>query len=48
MKPNSETFFLGLDLGTTAIKGVVTDGDGNVIAESSGNTRFITPRDGWF
>jgi len=48
MKQNSETFLLGLDLGTTAIKGVVMDQNGNIIAESSKNTRFIEPQAGWF
>ncbi len=48
MKQNTEIFLLGLDLGTTAIKGVVTDRNGNIIAESSKDTRFIIPDDGWF
>jgi len=48
MKQNSETFLLGLDLGTTAIKGVVMDQNGNIITEASKNTRFIEPENGWF
>jgi xylulokinase len=48
MKQNSETFLLGLDLGTTAIKGVVMDQNGNIIAKASKNTRFIEPENGWF
>jgi len=48
MKQNSETFLLGLDLGTTAIKGVVMDQDGNIVAETSKITRFIEPESGWF
>lgn len=48
MKQNSGIFLLGLDLGTTVIKGVVIDGAGNIIAESSRDTRFIIPHDGWF
>jgi len=48
MKQNSETFLIGLDLGTTAIKGVVMDHNGNIIAESSKNTRFIEPEADWF
>lgn len=48
MKQNSEIFLLGLDLGTTAIKGVVINEKGNIIAESSRDTRFIIPHDNWF
>ena len=48
MKQNSETFLLGLDLGTTAIKGVVIDQNGNIITVASNNTRFIEPKNGWF
>ena len=48
MDKNSEIFLLGLDLGTTAIKGVVIDKGGNVVAESSKSSQFITPYKGWF
>ncbi len=48
MKQNSETFLLGLDLGTTAIKGVVIDENGTIVAKASNNTRFIEPENGWF
>jgi len=48
MKQNSETFLLGLDLGTTAIKGVVIDQNYNIIVEASKNTRLIEPENGWF
>ena len=48
MDKNSEIFFLGLDIGTTAIKGVVIDKGGNVVAESSKSSQFITPYKGWF
>lgn len=41
-------FFIGLDLGTTAIKGVVMDQNGNVIAEASKNNHFIEPEIDWF
>ena len=39
---------MGLDLGTTAIKGVVMDQNDNIIAEASKNTRFIESNKGWF
>ena len=48
MKSNVKTFFLGLDLGTTAIKGVVMDQDGNITVKSSNNTCFIKPEKDWF
>ena len=44
----NEIFQIGLDLGTTAIKGVATDKYGNIIAEATKNTRFIEPASGWF
>ena len=48
MKNNVKRYFIGLDLGTTAIKGVLMDQDNNIIAESSKNTCFIEPQKGWF
>ena len=39
---------MGLDLGTTAIKGVVMNQNGNIITEASKSTRFIEPKPGWF
>ncbi len=44
---SKKTFLMGLDLGTSAIKGVVMDCDGNIIAESSQKTSFIYPAEGW-
>lgn len=38
---------IGLDLGTSAIKGVLTDERGAVLAEAGAETRFIHPHDGW-
>ena len=48
MKENSQKFLLGLDLGTSAIKGVAIDASGNVIAESSRETCFVVNKDGRF
>ncbi|MCK4983407.1 MAG: hypothetical protein KAS17_10820, partial [Victivallaceae bacterium] len=47
-KETEKVFLMGLDLGTTAIKGVVMNQNGNIVAESSKNTRFIEPESGWF
>jgi len=47
-KRNEKQFLMGLDLGTTAIKGVVMDQDSNIIAKASKVTRFIEPEAGWF
>jgi xylulokinase len=38
---------IGLDLGTSAIKGVLTDCRGAVLAEAGADTQFIHPCDGW-
>jgi sugar (pentulose or hexulose) kinase len=38
---------IGLDLGTSAIKGVVTDDHGRVLAETGADTRLLHPKDGW-
>jgi len=43
-----KNLYIGLDLGTTAIKGVVMDQDGNIVAEAAKNTHFIEPEAGWF
>ena len=47
MRENIKTFLLGLDLGTTAIKGVVMEPDGRIIAETARNTRFRKPKPDW-
>ncbi len=47
-KKNDKKFLIGLDLGTTAIKGVVMDQNSNIIAEASKVTSFIEPESGWF
>lgn len=38
---------IGLDLGTSSIKGVLTDAGGAVLAESGAQTRLLFPREGW-
>lgn len=41
------TWLIGLDLGTSAIKGVLTDEAGHVRARRSSVVRFQRPREGW-
>lgn len=43
----AKTFLIGLDLGTSAIKGVLMDQYGRVIAEAEKNTTFNHPQSGW-
>ena len=38
---------MGLDLGTSAIKGILMDLSGHIIAEAGKATRFTHPREGW-
>jgi xylulokinase len=38
---------IGLDLGTTAIKGVLTEPDGAILAETIAETKLRTPQPGW-
>jgi len=40
-------FLMGLDLGTSAIKGVLIDAKGNEIATAEKRTTFIHPAEGW-
>ena len=40
-------FLIGLDLGTSAIKGVLTDGQGGELAEAGADTSFLHPHEGW-
>jgi len=42
-----KTFLIGLDLGTSAIKGVLTDQAGTVLAETEKTTAFIHPQPDW-
>ena len=41
------TYLIGLDLGTSAVKGVLLDARGRVCAEASAETVLSHPRDGW-
>ncbi len=43
----SRACLIGLDLGTSAIKGVLTDTGGVVLAEAGAESRFIHPHEGW-
>jgi sugar (pentulose or hexulose) kinase len=47
MKKNSEKFLIGLDLGTSAIKAVLMDANGEISAEAVRHTRFVEPHQGW-
>ncbi len=38
---------IGLDLGTSVIKGVLMRGDGEVLAEATAKTGLLQPREGW-
>ena len=40
-------YLIGLDLGTSAIKGVLTDGRGRVLAEAGADSTFLHPHEGW-
>ncbi len=45
--PSPESCLIGLDLGTSAIKGVLTDARGRVLAEAGAPSCLLHPRDGW-
>ena len=47
MNADLPTCLIGLDLGTSAIKGVLTDTRGSVLAEAGAETRLLHPREGW-
>ncbi len=40
-------YLIGLDLGTSSVKGVLTDAAGSVLAEATEDTQLLQPRDGW-
>lgn len=44
---SDRVFLIGLDLGTSAIKGVLTDGSGRVLAEAGADSCFLHPQEGW-
>jgi xylulokinase len=39
--------FVGIDIGTNAVKGLVTDRQGTIMAEASAPVGLMTPRPGW-
>jgi len=42
-----EPLLLGLDLGTSVIKGVLMAADGRILKEASRDTQILCPQDGW-
>ncbi|MFA7174020.1 MAG: FGGY family carbohydrate kinase [Kiritimatiellia bacterium] len=44
---HTEQFIIGLDIGTSALKGVLTDRCGKVLAEASAATHLLYPQEGW-
>ena len=47
MKFEKHNYLIGLDLGTSSIKGVLINQSGDVISSHSLSTNFIHPQDGW-
>ncbi len=49
MKPSDPgaTCYIGLDIGTTALKGVLTDGRCRILAEATADHALLHPREGW-
>jgi sugar (pentulose or hexulose) kinase len=48
MPGKSQTFLMGLDLGTSALKGVVMDARGEVLATEEEPSRYLEPKPDWF
>ncbi len=44
---NTEKYFIGLDIGTSALKGVLTNARGDVIVESGTENAFLYPQEDW-
>jgi xylulokinase len=40
-------YYIGLDLGTSGLKGLLVDGDGNIIKEENATYPVYYPKDGW-
>lgn len=40
-------YFVGIDLGTSALKGILVDGEGKIIDQASANYEVLYPRQGW-
>jgi len=47
MTPDSTCYCIGLDLGTSGLKGVLIDRQGSVLAEAFADTSLLRPHDGW-
>jgi len=47
MSGDGSVHLIGLDVGTSAIKGVMTDGGGRVLAEAGAQTALLYPQDGY-
>jgi sugar (pentulose or hexulose) kinase len=45
--PDEGPLLIGLDLGTSATKGVLADAAGRVLATAEAPTRLLAPREGW-
>ena len=43
----SKRYLLGMDLGTTNVKGIIMDEDGNIVASASRANELILPGRGW-
>jgi xylulokinase len=41
------TLFIGIDIGTTSVKGILIDAFGNILAESSRAHDLLSPQNGW-
>ena len=39
--------FVGIDIGTMSVKGLLTDSLGTIVAQASAPVRLATPRPGW-
>lgn len=42
-----ESFFIGIDLGTSAMKGILTDEQGTIVRQATAIYDVIYPQDGW-
>ncbi|NLC45171.1 MAG: hypothetical protein GX783_12935 [Clostridiales bacterium] len=46
-KIKKDKYLIGLDLGTTSIKGVLMSTDGNIISSEKAETMYSRPKEGW-
>jgi xylulokinase len=47
MMLKTNEYLIGLDLGTTGLKGVLVDAQNRIVSEASVSTTFESPEDGW-